>query len=73
MDSLFGSIKFPRNYYYNRQAGNYVYLLDQYLQFNGAKGLSPLVQEMAMELAVEGTSYRHAAGTLENILGYKVD
>lgn len=72
MDSLFGSIKITRNYYYDRQNGKYIYLLDQYLQFDGAKGLSPIVQEMGMELAVEGTSYRQASNTLEKLLGYKV-
>ena len=51
---------------------NYVSLLDQHSQFEGAKGLSPLVQEMAMELAVEGQSYRSASHTLEKILGYSV-
>ena len=72
MDALFGSIRITRNYYYDRQNGKYIYLLDQYLQFDGAKGLSPLVQEMAMELAVEGPSYRHASSTLEKLLGYSV-
>ncbi len=46
--------------------------MDQQLDFNGAKGLSPLVQEMAMELAVEGQSNRNASHTLEKILGYAV-
>src|SRR5690606_18039398 len=50
MDSLFGSIEVNRNYYYDRESKKYVSLLDQQLQFVGAKGLSPLVQEMAMEL-----------------------
>lgn len=47
-------------------------MLDQHLQSEGAKGLSPLVQEMAMELAVEGQSYRSASHTLEKLLGYSV-
>jgi len=72
MDSLFGSIEIRRNYYYDRQSKKYIYLLDQHLQFDGAKGLSPLVKEMAMELAVEGSSYRHASNTLEKLLGYSV-
>lgn len=72
MDSLFGSIEIRRNYYYDRQSDKFVFLLDQYLQFDGAKGLSPLVQDMAMELAVEGPSYRHASETLEKLLGYSV-
>lgn len=49
-----------------------MFLLDQHLQFYGAKGLSPLVQEMAMELAMEGSSYRHVSGTLEKLPGYSV-
>ncbi len=61
-----------RNYYYDRESGKYISLLDQHLQFEGAKGLSPLVQEMAMELAVEGQSYRSASHTLEKLLGYSV-
>ena len=72
MDSLFGSIEVSRNYYYDREHKKYVFLLDQDLQFEGAKGLSPLVQEMAMELAVEGQSYRSASHTLEKLLGYSV-
>lgn len=72
MDSLFGSIEVSRNYYYDRVSGKYVSLLDQHLQFEGAKGLSPLVQDMAMELAVEGQSYRSASHTLEKLLGYSV-
>ena len=69
MDSLFGSIDIRRNYSYDWQSKKYVFLLDQHLQFDGAKGLSPLVQEMAMELAVEGLSYRNASNTLEKLLG----
>ena len=45
-----------------------MFLLDQHLKFEGAKSLSPLVQEMALELAVEGQSYRSASHTLENSL-----
>ena len=72
IDSMFGSIEVKRNYYYDRINKKYVFLLDQHLQFDGSKGLSPLVQEMAMELAVEGTSYRQAPNTLDKLLGYKV-
>lgn len=72
MDSLFGIVEVTRNYYYDRESKKYVSLLDQHLQFEGAKGLSPVVQEMAMELAVEGQSYRSASHTLEKLLGYSV-
>lgn len=72
LDSLFGSVQVNRNYYYDRECKKYVSLLDQHLQFEGAKGLSLLVQEMPMELAVEGKSYRNASQTLEKLLGYSV-
>lgn len=72
MDSLFGEIKVNRSYYRDRRTGEYVYLLDRYLGFEGMKGFSPLVEEAAIELAVSGPSYRKAANTLETILGYRV-
>lgn len=72
MDCMFGSIEITRNYYYDRETNKYVCLLDQYLQFEGTKGLSPLVQEAAIEMAVTGTSYRHAAKMIETLLGYAV-
>ncbi len=72
MDTMFGSITVKRNYYRDRIKGKYVSLLDQYLAFEGSKGFSPAVEEMAMELAVTGPSYRHASKTLEKLLGYSV-
>lgn len=72
VDSLFGEIELKRNYYKDRETGEYVYLLDRYLQFEGVKGFSPLVEEAAIELAVTGPSYRQAANTLETLLGYRV-
>lgn len=50
----------------------HVYLLDQYLAFDGTKGMSPVVQDMAIELAVTGVSYRQAGKALEKLLGYPV-
>lgn len=70
--SLFGEIEVERNYYKDRQTGEYVCLLDQYLEFEGAGGFSPLVEEAAIELAISGPSYRKAANTLETLLGYRV-
>src|SRR5690625_1935925 len=46
LDSLFGYVSLRRNYYRDRETGNYLYLLDQYLEFDGGKGMSPLVQEL---------------------------
>lgn len=72
MDTSFGPIVINRNYYKDKVKGGYVYLLDQYLEFEGSKGFSPLVETLAMEMAVQGTSYRNASSMLEKLLGYKV-
>lgn len=72
IDSLFGPIKITRRYYRDRVKNEYVYLLDQYLAFDGEKEVTPLLAETAMELAITGPSYRQAADTLETLLGYRV-
>lgn len=71
-ESVFGSVELKRNYYQDRETGQYVYLLDQYLDFDGTKGMSPVVQDMAIELAVTGVSYRQASDAMEKLLGYPV-
>lgn len=70
--SLFGEMEVKRNYYKDRKTGEYVCLLDRILEFEGALGFSPLVEEAAIDLAVTGPSYRKAASTLESLLGYRV-
>lgn len=70
--SLFGEIDLERNYYYDRDKGGYVFLLDRYLEFEGTGEFSPLIEEAALELAIAGPSYRKAANTLETLLGYRV-
>src|SRR5699024_12511596 len=60
-ESVFGQVELKRNYYQDRKTGKYVYLLDQYLAFDGTKGMSPVVQDLAIELAVTGVSYRQAS------------
>lgn len=71
-ESVFGQVELKRNYYYDREAEKYVYLLDQYLSFDGTKGMSPVVQDLAIELAVTGVSYRQAGKAMEKLLGYPV-
>lgn len=70
--SVFGQVELKRNYYQDRETGKYVYLLDQYLAFDGTKGMSPVVQDLAIELAVTGVSYRQASKAMEKLLGYPV-
>ncbi|MEJ8778934.1 ISLre2 family transposase [Pseudogracilibacillus sp. ICA-222130] len=71
-DSIFGTVELKRNYYQDRETGKHVYLLDQYLAFDGTKGMSPVVQDLAIELAVTGGSYRQASDAMEKLLGYPV-
>ncbi len=52
--SLFGEIELERNYYRDREKGEYVYLLDRYLEFEGAGTFSSLIEEAALELAITG-------------------
>ncbi|WP_237746949.1 ISLre2 family transposase [Geobacillus vulcani] len=72
LQTLFGEVTFRRNYYYDRQAGAYTFLLDAELGFDGAQSISPCLEETAVELAIECSSYRKAARTLEAIVGYAV-
>ena len=71
-ESVFGQVELERNYYRYRETGKYVYLLDQYLAFDGSKGMSPVVQDLAIELAVTGVSYRQSSQSMERLLGYPV-
>ncbi|MBB5172822.1 ISLre2 family transposase [Texcoconibacillus texcoconensis] len=71
-ESVYGCVELKRNYYKDRETGEYVYLLDRYLAFDGNKGMSPVVQDMAIELSVTGVSYRQASHALEKLLGYPV-
>src|SRR5699024_3785589 len=71
-ESGFGQVELKRNYYQDRKTVKYVYLLDQYLAFYGTKGMSPVVQDLAIELAVTGVSYRQASNAMEKLLGYPV-
>ena len=70
--SLFGEIPIERNYYLDQKNNKGVYLLDRYLEFEGGSAFSPLVEEVALELAITGSSYRKAAETLATLLGYRV-
>src|SRR5690625_984625 len=71
-DSMFGHVDIQRNYYLDRETGKYVSLLDQHLAFDGGQMMSPVVQDLAIELAVSGVSYRQASDALEKLLGYPV-
>jgi len=43
--TMFGSVKINRRRYVDRETGDRVALLDQYLQFSGSDALSPFYNE----------------------------
>ena len=55
----------------DRETGNRVALLDQYLQFTGSDALSPYLTEMAVQWAMKGPSYRDARDRFCDLLGYQ--
>src|SRR5699024_10513127 len=57
--------------YVDRETGDRVALLDQYLQFNGSDTLSPFLTEMVVKWAVKGPSYRDARDRFYDLLGYQ--
>jgi hypothetical protein len=72
LQTLFGEVEVRRNDYLDREKGVYTCLLDHFLGFDGAKGISPLLEKTAIELAVTGPSYRQAAKALEKMVGFAV-
>src|SRR5690625_988782 len=55
-ESVFGQVELKRNYYQDRETGKYVYLLYQYLSFEGATRMTAGVQDLAIKLSVTGVS-----------------
>lgn len=72
LSTLFGEITFRRRLYKDREKNCYVYLLDQYLAFDGQSGVSPHLEELAVEMASKGPSYREASKKIEAFVGYPV-
>jgi len=69
--TMFGSITINRRRYVDRETGERVALLDQYLQFSGSDTLSPFLTEMAVQWAVRGPSYRDPRHRFIHLLGYQ--
>jgi len=57
IQTLFGDVTLQRRLYEDRKTGQTVYLLDQYLSIEERKPISPHLEEWAIRLAAEGTSY----------------
>ncbi|MCL1630956.1 ISLre2 family transposase [Sporolactobacillus sp. CPB3-1] len=71
LETTLGAVTLRRNYYRDRQSGQYVYLLDRFLSFAGPKHFSPAFEQWALEEAVDSSSYRKAAAQIERFLGYR--
>jgi len=69
--TMFGSVTIKRRRYLDRKTGERVALLDQYLQFSGSDALSPFLNEVAVQWAVKGPSYRDARDRFIDFLGYQ--
>ncbi|GGK37039.1 hypothetical protein GCM10010965_32410 [Caldalkalibacillus thermarum] len=72
IDTLFGTVRFKRRLYLDRKTGKHVFLLDRMMQYEGRDKLSPNLEELAIQFASEGPSYRDSAQRLEALLGYRV-
>src|SRR5699024_12578701 len=71
MGTMFGSIKINSRKYVDRETGDRVAVLDQYLQFNGSDTLSPFLTERVVKWAVRGPSVRDDRYRVEDLLGYQ--
>src|SRR5699024_12612584 len=67
LESVFGQLELKRNYYRDRETGKYVYLLAQYLAFDGTERVSPVVEDLAIGLAVRSVSDRQAGKAIEQL------
>lgn len=73
IDTILGtSVTFKRRYYKDRKTGNYKFLLDEALGLPKRSKQSPLACEIAIQMAVDGPSYRTASKSLERIFGSRV-
>lgn len=53
IDTIFGTVRFKRRLYRDRVKGQHVFLLDHMLAFDGREKLSPILEEVAIELPVK--------------------
>lgn len=71
LKTLVGEIKFRRRYYWDREEGRWVYLLDEALGLKAEMRRSPGLGELAVVWAAKG-SYRDTRDRLEEMTGERV-
>lgn len=69
--TLFGDLEYCRRYYFDRETGRYVYLLDEVLGVDSGR-ISPGLAVVAAIQAVIGPSYRAARDSLKQFYGHQV-
>ena len=47
IETVFGTVRFKRRLYQDRVTGEYVFLLDRFLAFDGREKLSPFLEDLA--------------------------
>ena len=73
VDTILGMpMTFKRRYYKDRKTGKHRFLLDEVLDLPKRSKQSPLAREIAIEMAVDGPSYRTASKSLKRIFGGQV-
>lgn len=63
------SVRFKRRYYYDRETGHYVHLLDAVLGLPGYRQVSPALAQCVLLQGVMTSSYRGAAESLSSLFG----
>src|SRR5699024_2395774 len=69
--TMFGPVTINRRKYKDREKNQRVALLDQHLEYNGERTLSPFLSDMVVEWTARGPSYRDARARLLVLLGYR--
>lgn len=72
IESLFGTIRFKRRTYLDRETGRYVALLDEALGLKSRERVSEGLNELAVAQAIEGPSYRSGRDNLKRFYGHQV-
>jgi len=71
ISTLFGDIEYCRRYYFDKETGRYIHLLDEALGLDRAR-ISPGLAIAAVIQAVIGPSYRAARDGLKQFFGHQV-
>src|SRR5690554_1096835 len=72
IETLVGPVEVERRYYRDKKENRWVYLLDEVLQLEQYKAISPGLLKLAVLWATKGPSYRDARDRLADLYGMQV-